>query len=197
MTDARTDGLAPPADPGAGPGQFTLFTRWLHWVMALLIVAMIFIGAGMTASLADYSLLVSVHEPLGAAVLFLAVVRLVNRLMHRGPALPKSMSASERLAAKASEGLLYALMLAQPLIGWGMVSASGKPLALFGTVDVPAVVPTDPELYAVLHRTHLVFGYALFLLFTLHMLAILVHVLVKRDGLFSRMALWKGPRRKR
>ena len=168
--------------------RFSPFTRGLHWVMAVLVVGMIFIGAAMTASLADRSLLVSVHEPLGMAVLVLAVVRVVNRVLHRGPPLPASMSAHERRAATASEWLLYALMLAQPLAGWAMVSASGTPLVLAGAVRVPALVPEDAGLYAVLRQGHQVLGYALFLLFTLHMLALLSHLLIRRDGLFGRMS---------
>ncbi len=34
--------------------QFTLLSRLLHWLMAALILAMLFIGIGMVASLADY-----------------------------------------------------------------------------------------------------------------------------------------------
>lgn len=179
------------------PARFTLFSRWLHWVMAVLVVAMLFIGAAMTASLADYRLLLSVHKPLGMAVLVLAVIRVVNRFTTRVPAHPRSMGSAERRAATASEVLLYGLMLAQPLVGWAMVSASDTPLVLGGLVHVPAIVPADPALYAVLRETHLVFGYALFLLFTMHMLAVLFHVLVRRDGLLTRMALWTMPRKGR
>ncbi|MFJ3363644.1 cytochrome b [Streptomyces anthocyanicus] len=176
------------------PERFTLFSRWMHWVMAVLIVAMLFIGAAMVASLADYRLLVSVHKPLGMAVLLLAVVRLVNRFLHRVPPHPRSMGTGERRAALASECLMYGLMVSQPLVGWAMVSASDTPFVV-GGVHLPPIAPADPSLYSALHQAHLVLGYALFILFTLHMLAVLVHVLVLRDGLFGRMALWRTSRR--
>jgi cytochrome b561 len=38
--------------------QFTAFSRILHWTMAVLILAMLFIGAGMVASVSDYHWLV-------------------------------------------------------------------------------------------------------------------------------------------
>ncbi|NHI11973.1 cytochrome b561 [Streptomyces sp. KO7888] len=201
MTDAGAGAGAPvaesPPDPqGPGtdvPDRFTLFSRWLHWVMAVLVVAMIFIGAAMVASLADYRLLVSVHKPLGMAVLLLAVVRLVNRFLHRAPPHPRSMGTGERRAALASECLMYGLMVSQPLVGWAMVSASDTPFTVLG-VRVPPIAPADPGVYSALHETHLVLGYALFILFTLHMLAVLVHVLVLRDGLLGRMALWRTSR---
>lgn len=196
MTDAEAGGPAAPEAPVEDPARFTLFSRWLHWVMAVLVISMLFIGAAMVASLADYNLLLSVHKPLGMAVLLLAAIRLVNRFIHRAPPHPRSMSRNEHRAAVASENLMYALMLAQPQVGWAMVSASDTPFVL-GGVRVPAIAPKDPGLFATLHETHLVLGYALFLLFTLHMLAVLFHVLVLRDGLFSRMGLWTLPRKGR
>ncbi|MCT2594334.1 cytochrome b/b6 domain-containing protein [Streptomyces sp. N2-109] len=196
MPDVDTGNIPAPAPAVEAPAQFTLFSRWLHWAMAIMIVAMLFIGAAMVASLADYHLLLAVHRPLGVGVLVLGVIRLVNRFTSRLPPHPKSMGSAERRAATLSEYALYALMLSQPLIGWGMVSASGTPLKLFGPVRLPAVLPHDPGLYAVLNDMHMVLGYALFLLFTVHMLAVLFHTLVLRDRLLDRMALWKVQRKK-
>ncbi|MFF1278045.1 cytochrome b [Streptomyces marokkonensis] len=193
MSEAAADEREVLASPAGEPAQFPLFSRWLHWVMAGLVVVMLFIGAGMMASLGDYRFLVSVHKPLGMGVLALAVIRLMYRLTHRAPPLPRSMNRTERRAATASECLLYGLMVAQPLVGWAMVSASDTPFEL-GGVHLPAIVPPDPQLYSALRETHAVFGYALFLLFTMHMLAVLVHALMLRDGLLTRMALWRRSR---
>jgi hypothetical protein len=66
-------------------GQFTLFSRILHWTMAAMILAMLFIGVAMVASLADYHLLVSIHRPLGIAILALAIIRYVNRRLNPPP----------------------------------------------------------------------------------------------------------------
>src|SRR5262245_18050398 len=56
---------------------FPLFSRILHWTMAVLILAMLFIGIGMVASPSDYHDLVSIHKPLGILVLILVAIRLV------------------------------------------------------------------------------------------------------------------------
>ena len=37
----------------------------LHWMMAVLVLAMLYIGIGMVSSLSDYHWLVSTHWPLG------------------------------------------------------------------------------------------------------------------------------------
>ena len=58
--------------------QFTVFSRLLHWTMAAMVLTMLCIGVAMVASLADYHVLVSIHRPLGIAILVLVVVRFVR-----------------------------------------------------------------------------------------------------------------------
>src|ERR1700740_3271460 len=90
--------------------QFTALARLLHWTMAAMVLTMLCIGVAMVASLADYHVLVSIHRPLGIAILALVVVRFVNRLLNPAPPFPATMSRAERLVAKASEYILYGLM---------------------------------------------------------------------------------------
>ena len=59
------------------PRHFAPLARLLHWLMALLIIAMLFIGAGMVASVsARHEWLIHLHKPLGIAILLLVLVRL-------------------------------------------------------------------------------------------------------------------------
>jgi len=85
--------------------------------MAAMLLAMLFIGVSMVASLGNYHRLVAIHRPLGIMILVLAAVRLTNRMLTKLPPFPATMSRHERFAASASERLLYALMLALPLVG--------------------------------------------------------------------------------
>ena len=111
--------------------RFPILSRLLHWLMAAMILAMLFIGIGMVATVSKrYELLVSIHRPLGIAILVLVVVRLVNRRLNPPPALPDTVPAVQRWAAKASHIVLYASMVAMPLVGWGMLSAERYPIVL-------------------------------------------------------------------
>jgi cytochrome b561 len=112
--------------------SFPIFSRLLHWSMAVMVLAMLFIGIAMVGSLADYHLLVSIHKPLGIAILVLVVVRLVNRFFNPPPPLPAGMPVWQIWAAKLSHVMLYTLMLILPLVGWGMLSAAGYPIVLYG-----------------------------------------------------------------
>jgi cytochrome b561 len=176
--------------------QFTAFSRLLHWTMAAMVLTMLCIGVAMVASLADYHVLVSIHRPLGIAILILAVVRFVNRLLNPPPPFLATMSRAERLAATGSEYAMYGLMFALPLVGWGMLSAADYPITLYGSLHLPAILPHNVMLYAALRNAHTVLAYLFFLMFVAHFGAILFHTLIVRDGVLTRMAPWNiGPQR--
>jgi cytochrome b561 len=175
---------------GATPTRFALPSRILHWLMAPMVIAQLFIGVTMVAALSYYPLLLAIHRPLGILILIFAVVRLVNRLTHKLPPFLATMGRAERRVASWSEYLLYALLLVQPLVGWAMLSAARFPITLVGPVHLFGIAPHDIDLYGVLRVCHSIFAYLLFLIFTAHLCAVLFHTLVLRDRLLDRMALW-------
>ncbi|KJV24639.1 cytochrome b, partial [Luteibacter yeojuensis] len=129
--------------------------RLLHWLMAAMILAMLFIGAGMVSTLAEkHATLVAIHRPLGMCIFVLALVRLGFRLVHRPPPLPADLPAWQKLAATGSHWLLYALMILMPLIGWGMLSAGKYPVLMGGGFVLPPILPQDPALFAWLREAH-------------------------------------------
>ena len=170
--------------------QFAIQSRILHWLMAAMILAMLFIGVSMVSSLADYHWLVALHRPRGIAILILAIIRLINRKLTKLPPFPPTMSPAERRIASSSEKLLYALMIALPLIGWGMLSAGHYPIVMFGAVHLPPILPAHPVLFAILRAAHTVLAYLLFATILAHVGAVLFHTLIVRDRILDRMALW-------
>jgi cytochrome b561 len=178
------------------PTQFALLSRLLHWTMAAMLLAMLFIGVSMVSSLGNYHRLVAIHRPLGILILIFAAIRLVNRKLTKLPPFPPTMSAQERLMATASEKVLYFLMFALPLVGWGMLSAGHYPIVMFGPLHLPPILPAIPMLYFLLRATHTILAYLLFLTFLAHLSAVLFHTLIVRDRLLDRMALWPTRSRK-
>jgi cytochrome b561 len=172
------------------PTQFALLSRILHWLMAAMLLSMLFIGVAMVASLGNYHWLAAIHRPLGIMILILAAIRLINRMFTTLPLFPPTMSQRERFIASASERLLYTLMFTLPLVGWGMLSAGHYPIVMFGPVHLPPILPANPTLYAVLRKTHTILAYLLFFTFLAHLGAVLFHTLIIRDRLLNRMALW-------
>jgi len=172
--------------------QFTASMRFLHWLMAAMVLTMLGIGVAMVASPGCYHTLVSIHRPLGTAILLLVVIRYANRRFSAMPPFPATMSSQERFVASASELAFYTLLFVEPVVGWGMLSAARYPIVLFGSLHLFPILPHSPMLFAVLRKAHTVLAYLLFLMFIAHLGAILFHTLIVRDGLFNRMAPWRA-----
>ncbi|MCW1247548.1 cytochrome b [Pseudomonas sp. SAICEU22] len=170
------------------PRHFAPLARLLHWLMALMIIAMLFIGAGMVASVSErHEWLLQLHKPLGIAILLLVVVRLVVRFTTRTPPLPADLPGWQALAAKASHVLLYALMLVLPLLGWSMISAAGDPVMLSESLRLPSILPADAQTFALLRKAHGYLAYLLFLTVLVHLAAALFHGWVRRDEVLDSM----------
>ena len=168
--------------------QFSALQRALHWVMAICILAMLFIGVGMVSTFgAKYLTLVSIHKPLGIAILVLALLRLIVRFRNGAPPLPSNMPEPMKLAARVSHIAFYVLMIAMPVIGWAMLSAADFPVVIAG-MHLPAIVSPNAALHSTLWNAHKLLAFGFFALILVHLAAGLFHALVRRDGVFEAMA---------
>jgi cytochrome b561 len=176
--------------------SFNLLARVLHWLMAILLLAMLFIGIGMVSTTSPrYSQLLSVHRSIGITILLLVAIRLINRLLRPPPPLPSDLPAWQRVAAVASHWFLYGLMIVLPLVGWSMLSAGGYPTVVFGDVHLPPILPHDVHVYAALRWAHTVLAFALFGIFLLHLGAALFHALIRQDDVLPSMTMGVAPAR--
>jgi cytochrome b561 len=173
--------------------RFTVPQRLLHWLMAACILAMLFIGVGMVSTAtATYLTLVSIHKPLGIAILVLALIRLGLRLRYGAPSLPATMPEPMKLAAHLSHYAFYLLMIGMPLIGWAMLSAAAYPIVLYPGLNLPAIAPQSDSLHTLLWAAHRFLAFAFFALILLHAAAALLHAFIRRDGVFETMASVSG-----
>jgi cytochrome b561 len=169
--------------------RFTILQRVLHWLMALCLLAMLFIGVGMVSTaMPKYVPLLATHKSLGLAILALALIRLAVRARYGAPALPPDLPEPMKLAAHLSHYGLYALMIVMPLLGWGMMSAGSYPIVVFGNLRLPPILPPSDELHTLLWDAHHYLAFAFFALILAHIAAALFHGLIRRDGVFETMA---------
>jgi cytochrome b561 len=172
----------------SSPDSFSFLQRVLHWLMAIMVLAMLFIGVMMVSTLRpSFLTLLAIHKALGIAIFVLAILRLGVRLKRGVPPLPEDLPSIQAGAAKLSHVALYALLIAMPLIGWGMLSAGGYPIVLVGSLHLPGILPQDDRLYALLRKAHTLFAYVFFATILLHIAAALFHGLLRRDDVFRTM----------
>jgi len=163
----------------------------LHWLTALCVLGLIAIGLWMTEmpiSLMKLQLY-AWHKWVGLVVLLLTVGRLAWRWRSPPPPPPGTMLDWARRLAPYSHGLLLLLLLALPVSGWLMSSAGGVTVFWFGVLQLPDLVPRDLGLFEALRRLHHLLAWSLIALLGLHVLAVLHHDVIRRDGIFRRMWL--------
>jgi cytochrome b561 len=170
--------------------RFSKVSRILHWLTAALVFAALFVGFVMVNSVGRHGVLIMVHMTLGALILLVMVVRVINRITHHPPAWPPTIGAREGKVVGLSEKLLYALLLLQPLVGWAMISAAGGPVIILDALRLPRIAPFDVQLYWILRQAHSVIAYTLMAVIAAHISAVLLHTVTLRDRLIERMTFW-------
>lgn len=167
---------------------FPTSAKFMHWLSALLIISMLFLGVSMIQSLATWQhTALQLHKSVGALVLVLVLIRLINRLLIQMPPLPTDLNWAQRFAAKASHIVLYVLMLAIPLSGWAMQSAAGLTVSPFGLFNLPTLINENVQYYAIFRELHGILTWTLFAVIVLHVSAALHHGLVRKDSVLSSM----------
>jgi cytochrome b561 len=168
--------------------------KFFHWLIAALILVQIALGiAAVTWALSPAKLSLFVwHKSLGMLILGLVALRLLWRLTHAVPALPPGTPDWERTAAHASHFLLYVLLVAIPVSGWVLASASGIPFSIFWQIPLPAIVAVDKETTEIAARIHFWLLAVFVPLLVVHIAAALRHHYVKRDDVLRRMLPFGG-----
>jgi cytochrome b561 len=171
------------ADSYGSPAKF------LHWTIVVLIIAQYFIAesADELPDGVEKLSLISWHKSFGMVVLLLALVRIGWRLVNRGAPAPVPMPRGQQIAAAAGHGLLYVLILAQPLTGWAMSSAASYPVTLFGWFQFPALVGANHDLHEILEEAHEVTFYILVVVALVHAAAAAYHHFWMKDDALRRM----------
>ena len=126
--------------------RYGTVAQLLHWGM-FAVIGVQLIGAELMDELPKGTAIrgyaFDAHETLGLILLGLVFLRIVWKLANPAPA--ETGAAWQRLAARAAHGLLYAVLVAIPVVGYLMVVAKGHPAAFFAW-DVPNLVGKDASL---------------------------------------------------
>ena len=165
--------------------RYTLPAIALHWVQAILIVWLLWLGWTMTdlPKGAERSAAYGLHKSLGLLALLLVVVRLAWRRRHPAPPLPAS--GWEAALAKATHVGLYLFLLVAPLAGY--LASSFTPFALkFFGIELPKAGWPDETLNGLFKQIHWLAVWGGAALIALHVAGALKHALL-RDGMLSRM----------
>jgi cytochrome b561 len=176
----------------------------LHWLIALMILGNLcsgFFFAELAPDSMDVSWMVAIHKSTGLTVLVLSVLRLIWRLMHKWPALPSNINPILAALARLTHVVFYIFIIAIPLAGWAMVSASppNRTTVWYGLFNWPKIsyfASLPPPAMHAAHENfatvHAILAYSAVVLLLLHVAGALYHHFVHRDQVLKRM--WFGTR---
>ena len=174
----------------AATSRYPSLTRALHWLVALLVMATIPIGATMVQPglpRPTQDLLYILHKNGGVLILLLVLLRLVWRARHPAPPMPASVPAWQARIAGLAHWGLYGLLLVMTISGYVRVKAGGFPIEYLDALGVPSLVPRSDALAQAAKAVHFWARFALVALILAHVGAALQHLLIKRDGVFGRI----------
>jgi cytochrome b561 len=167
--------------------RYSLPAITLHWVQAILIVWLLWLGWTMIdlPKGAERSAAYGLHKSLGLLALLLVVTRLAWRGRHPAPPSPLPAAGWQAGLARATHVGLYVFLLLAPLAGF--LASSFTPFAIkFFGIELPRISGPDEGLNALFKQIHLLAVWGGAGLIVLHLAGTLKHVLL-RDGTLTRM----------
>lgn len=192
--------------------RYNKTTIILHWLIGLLLLAMLALGFWMSGlpkdlpemaavdlfELGIYTLQLSepmsprafyfnLHKSIGSTLFLLILFRVFWRLRHAAPEFPASMPVWEKKLAAAVHHVLYLLMLALPVTGLLMTLYSKYGLLWFGIKVFEGL--DMPQLRDAFKEAHEIIAISLLTLIVLHVLAAFKHKWLDKDTVMSRMTL--------
>ena len=161
----------------------------VHWSTLLLIAAAYIAiwGSYAVATKEQEAFLTQLHRSLGVTVFVLTLFRLGWRWHARIPSLPADLPAIQKMAARVAEYVLYALLLAQPILGILYINARGRRVDFFFLGELPPIVGPDKVLAKQAVAAHDIVAYVLLTFIGLHAAAALFHHFVRRDDVLNAM----------
>jgi len=170
--------------------NFGFIAKCLHWVIGLLIIGLIALGAYMvTLGYYDawYHDSLSYHKALGMVVLGLVVAKIAWMIKNTKPDDLSSWTALEKKASFAVHKILLLIMVLMPLTGYLVSTSAGEGISIFGLFEIPALIKIDEQGRDLSIAIHYYLAYGGAVIILIHALAALKHHFINKDKTLRRM----------
>jgi cytochrome b561 len=163
--------------------------RLLHWITAAFILLMVPLGVIIASEWGGswQTFLYDLHRSIGATLIPIIILRLAYRFAHPPLSLPDHIPAIERSVAEMAHWILYTLLILQPLAGWAATSAYPATIVVFGSFELPAILPANRALSQWLFSVHRWIAIVLICIVGAHVAAAFNHHFVRKDRVLMRM----------
>ncbi len=165
--------------------SYGLIARLLHWVIALLVFALIAVGWYMAEN--EIYDLYPYHKAIGMLVLFLAVLRILWALTNTHPAFPDTMTGIEKIAAYFGHTVLYILLLLMPISGYIYSASGGYGITFFGLFDIPLLIEKNEQLHKIAGEAHEIIAFTALAIIIGHIIMAYKHHFIDKDNTMQKM----------
>lgn len=172
------------------PDRYGLVTKTLHWMIALGIMGMIWLGwwmVGLSYYDSWYNRGLELHRAIGMVLLGLAFLMAAWKLLSPSPALQSELNPWEKRGAWAAHGILLLAMFVIPVTGYLISTSAGKGFSIFGMFEFPALLTTSEAARDLAIAAHCYIAYGLIAVIAVHAGAALKHQFIDRHGTLRRM----------
>lgn len=177
------------SNPNAVIKYYGTVSKLVHWLIAFLVISMIFLGYFMfdIPDKKTMGQVVSLHKLTGLLILVLMIFRVIWALTHPKPLeLPYVVPYYQRILERSVHFLFYSILIIMPLTGWLMSVTAGHPPTLFSfTFALPVAENKIVSNYW--ENIHNTLAIVLIILISLHVLAAFYHYFIKKDDVLQRM----------
>lgn len=161
----------------------------LHWLMAILILAMIAVGfyMGTLEKGPEKTSIIQIHKATGILVLLLALFRWYWTLSNEKVQPLANWQKKDIAISHASKWLLMLMILAMPISGGLMSMFSGKAINFYGLFELPSLLEKNESVAHFFEEAHELGAIVISLLVLLHILAAVKHHFLVKDDTLNRM----------
>jgi cytochrome b561 len=186
----------------AREATYSTAARHFHWWTVALLAIQVPIGLYMVYRGAATNFdaltgtLYDTHKSLGLLILALVVARLAYRLLHGAPADEPTIEWWQKAASHITHWSLYALLILVPLVGWLGISLYGA-REVFGILTIPPLAAPNSGAAGSVLLLHRLLAFLTVALIVMHVgAAVVLHYVIRGDGVLARMLPWAGVRRR-
>jgi cytochrome b561 len=133
------------------------------------------------------TLLLDTHRQCGLLIMLAVAARLYVRQRHGMANHMQGLPMLMQVAAKAAHWMLYAMLVALPLLGWATTNAHNLSVRLFGLIPLPWITEVDSEWADTLSDYHALGAWILLGMLVMHVGAALFHHFIRRDTVLWAM----------
>ena len=162
----------------------------LHWLVAVGVFVMIGLAWYMTEipkGTPSRSFFFNLHKSIGLTLGIIVLIRAYWRWKHPAPPLPPGTPSWIVNASRLSHGLLYALLVFMPIVGFIASNFTKYGVTYFGLLKIGPFFGENKTLYDLFQGFHQAAATVLVAVVVIHIAAALKHLLIDRDGVFYRM----------